>query len=134
MILTNSRKNTNQRCLFDSGLNLSRAQRTIETEQVSDEAGNVWRRHRSSRKGFSRSVIKSRDYVKPGSPYVDAGTKIREGSLSVINGRGGNGDCLFNTRGGGISCVLVLVSCSDDDRDTSVDELKEETGINTSER
>ena len=78
VILTNSRKHILQRCVLNCYLDLSRAQRAIETEQISNEAGNVWGGHGGSRKDVGRSVIESRDYVKTRSPDVDARTKIGE--------------------------------------------------------
>ena len=86
----------------------------------------MWGGHRGSRQDLGRSVIEGRDYVKTRSPDVDAGTKVGEGSLSVVDGRGCDGDCLFDTCGGGIDSVLILVSRGDDNRDAGVEELKEE--------
>jgi hypothetical protein len=76
MVLTNSRKDAYQRRLLNRGFDLGRSQGAIETEQISDEAGNVWGRHRGSGKDLSRSVVESGNYVETRSPDVDTGTKV----------------------------------------------------------
>ena len=91
----------------------------------------MWRGHGSPRKALSRSVVKSGDDIETRSPDVDARTEVREGSLGVGNGRGGDGNGLANTSRGGVDNILVLVSSSNDNGDAGVKELEEEQGINT---
>jgi len=133
MVLTNSGNNVLECLALDGGIDLGGAQGTIETKEVSDEASNMWGGHGSSGEAFSRSVVKSRDDVETGSPDVDACTEVREGSLGVGDGGGGNGNCLLDASGGTIDSVFVIVSSSDDNRDTGVKELEEGRGIRAGE-
>ena len=90
--------------------------------------------HRSPGKGLSRSVIKSRDDVETGSPDIDTGTKIREGSFGVGNGGCGDGNSLPDTSGRSVVNILVLVPGGNDNRDARAKKLKEEQEIRTNER
>jgi len=134
MTLTNSSKNVIERFVLDGGFDLSGAQSAIETEEVSDETGDMRCGHRSPGKDLSRSVIKSRDDVETGSPDVDTGAKVREGSFGVGNGGGGNGNSFPDTSGRSVVNILVLVPGGNDNRDTRAKKLKEEQEIRTDER
>jgi hypothetical protein len=129
VVLTNSRKDILESSALDGSIDLSRAQRAIETEEVSNETRNMWCGHGSPGKALSRSVVKSGDDIETRSPDVDACTEVREGSLGVGNGGGGDGNGLVNTSWGGVDNVLVLVSSSNDNGDARVKELEEEQGI-----
>ena len=126
MTLTNSSKNVTERLVLESGFDLSRAQSAIETEEVSDETGNVRRGHRSSGEELNRSVVKGRHDVETRSPDVDAGPEVRERSLGIGNGRGGDGDGFLDTSGRNIGNVLVLIPGGNDNRDASFKELEDE--------
>ena len=84
----------------------------------------MWGSLRSSGKGPSRSIVESRDDVDARSPDVDTGTKVRKGSLGIVDGRGCDGDSLLDASRGGVGSVLVVVSGSDDNGNTEVKELK----------
>ena len=120
--------------VLDGSLDLSGAQRAIEAEEVGNKARNMRRSHRGSRKDSSRSVVESRDDIETGSPDVDAGTEIREGSLGVGNSGGGDGDSLFGTSGRDVGNVLILISGGNDNRDAAVKELEEVREFRTNER
>lgn len=114
---------------LDRGIDLSRAQGAIETKEVSDETGNMWGGHRSSGKAPNRSVVESREDIETRSPDVNAGAEVREGSLCVGNGGGGNGNSLADTSGGGVDDIFVPVPGGNDNSDTRIKELEDERGL-----
>ena len=59
MILTNSRNNIFERSVLEGSFDLGGAQRAVETEDVSDETGDMWGGHRSAGKDLSRSIVRS---------------------------------------------------------------------------
>ena len=128
MILTNSRNNVAECLVLDGGLNLSRAQRAIESEEISDETSNVGCGHRSSRKGLGRSVVGSGNDIETGGPDVDASTEVREIRLGVGDSGGSDSDGLPDPSRGDVDNVLVLVTGSNDNRDAGVKELDEGSG------
>jgi len=128
MVLTNSSNDVVECLVLDGGFNLGRVQRTIETEEVSDETSNVWGGHGSSGKGLSRSIVGSGDDVETRSPDINASTEVGERSLGVVNSGCSDGDSLLDASRGDIDNVLVLVSGGNDNGNTGVKELEEGTG------
>ena len=59
----------------------------------------MWGGHRSPGEDLSRTVVESRNDIKTRSPDVDACTEVRERSLGVRNGGGGDCDSLLDTSG-----------------------------------
>ena len=84
----------------------------------------MWGCHRSSVKNRNRFVWESRNDSNTRGPHIHTGTEVREVSLSVVDGRSCDGYSLPNTSGRAGGNVFVVVSGSDDDRDTEVEELK----------
>jgi len=124
MVLTNSGKNILECLALDGSINLSGAQGAIKTKEVSDEASDMRGGHGSSGEGLSRSVVEGGDDVETRSPDVDACAEVREGSLGVGDSGSGNGNGFLDAGGRSIDSVLVVVSGSDDNRDTGVEELE----------
>ena len=89
--------------------------------------------HGSSGKDLGRSVVESRDDVEAGSPDINTGAEVREGSFGVGDGGGGNGDGLLDTSRRTVGNVLVLVPGSNDNGDTGVKKLDEEQEIQVDE-
>lgn len=125
MVLTNSGKNVLECLALDGGIDLSGAQGAIETKEVSDEASDMWGGHGSSGEALSRPVVESRDNIETRSPDIDAWTEVREGSLSVGDGGGADGNRLLDASGGTVDSVFVVVSGSDDNRNAGVEELED---------
>ena len=134
MVLTNSSKNILECLALEGGIDLSGAQSTIEAKEVSNETSDVWGSHGSSGEALSRSVVEGGDDIETRSPDVNARTEVREGSLGIVDGGGGNGDSLFDPSGGAIDSILVVISGGDDNRDAGVEELQKGRGIRADER
>lgn len=123
MTLTDSRQDVLECLVLNGGIDLSRAQRTVQTEEIGNKARDMWCGHRSPREALGRTIVESRDDIEARSPNVDTGAKVREGGLGVGDGRGTDGDSFPDPSGGGADSVLVVISGSNDNGDSGVKEL-----------